>query len=78
MNIDTGQIMQLTDDQKALLDKMGTRIVSIDESLRTERERITGKVLLSDKTALGEQLRAERSKFMPHVGAKQLAKLARG
>lgn len=76
MNIDTGQIMQLTDEQKKLLDKMGTHLVSIDESLRTEREKVTGQVLLSEATdsPLARKLRAARSAYVPHVGAKELAK----
>lgn len=73
MNTDTGQIMQLTDEQKKLLYKMGTRLVSIDESLRAEREKVTGQVLLSESTdsPLARQLRAARSKYVPHIGAKQ-------
>lgn len=79
MNTDTGQIVQLTDEQKKLLDKMGTRLVSINESLRTEREKITGQVLLCESTdsLLARQLRAARSAYVPHVGAKQLAKANR-
>lgn len=80
MNIETGQIMQLTDEQKALLEKMGQNVLSIDESLRTERERVTGQVYLGEtataESPLAKQLRAARSAYLPHVGAKQAAKAA--
>lgn len=77
MNIDTGQIHQFSEEQKALAELRGHRLIEIDESLRTERQRETGHVYLNDTaSALGKQLRAARSAYAPHVGAKELARLA--
>ena len=52
-------------------------IVPIDLALATEKQKAELRVSLSDYTSeLGKQLTAWRSKYVPHVGARQLAKRA--
>ena len=76
MNIDTGEIVRLganTTEQDALM----RRLLPIEEKLMTEKQRAENRVSLRDHTSeLGKQLTAARSIYVPHVGAKQLAKAA--
>ena len=77
MNTDTGQIRPYTETELLAAQKAGSRLVAIDEALMTEKQRDNMAVSLNDmRSALGKQLHAARSCYMPHVGAKQLAKAA--
>ena len=72
MNIDTGEIVELP------AGTTGSRLVPIDLSLATEKQKTTRFVSLKDhRSLLGQLLTAarDRSKYVPHVGAKQRAKL---
>lgn len=76
MNTDTGQIHHLTAEDFARELKAGQRLIEIDEGKMTEKQRANMAVSLHDtRSALGKQLHAARSCYMPHVGHKQLAKL---
>ncbi len=76
-NIDTGEIRQMTREEMEELTKAGHRLVEIKEELMTETQRRDLRVALNDKrTALGQLLHKERSRYEPHVGQKQLAKVA--
>lgn len=79
MNIETGQIAQLTKEQEEILNKFQTRVVAVEESILTQRQRETGTVYLNDTTSqAAKQLHAARSKYLPHVGAKEQARHAVG
>lgn len=74
MNIDTGRIVMLRSDLSDH-DALAQRLVSIDLQAATPKQREAMAVSLSDHTStLGRQLTAARSKYLPHVGAKQRAK----
>lgn len=76
MNIDTGLIHMLTDgtsEREAMLQ----RLVPIDFAQATEKQKAEMRVSLKDHSStLGKELTQWRSKYVPHVGAKQQAKLA--
>lgn len=75
MNTDTGMIRRFTDAELRLAQLAGERIVEIDQSLMTEKQRSNMAVSLNDaRSTLGKQLHGARSKYQPHVGAKQLPK----
>lgn len=77
MNSDTGIISRYTETELRNAQLAGERLVEIDEALMTEKQRGNMAVSLNDtRSALGRQLRAARSSYLPHVGAKQLAKAA--
>ena len=77
MNIDKGNILSMDItiyEREAIL----RRLVPVEEKLMTEKQRTERRVSLHDHTsALGKQLTAARSKYVPHIGAKQLAKAAK-
>ncbi len=76
MNTDTGAIQRYTDQELKDAQKMGFPLIEVDESLMTEKQRANMAVSLNDtRSALGRELHAARSKYLPHVGAKQKAKL---
>jgi hypothetical protein len=78
MNTDTGIIKCYTPDELARAIASGQKLIEVDESKMTEKQRINMAVSLHDtRSALGRELHAARSKYMPHVGAKQLAKQQR-
>lgn len=74
MNSDTGHIVSMpadTTEREALLQ----RLVPIDLALATEKQKAEMRVSLKDHSSqLGKELTAWRSKYVPHVGAKQLEK----
>jgi len=74
MNIDTGKITQLdanTTEEAALL----RRLIPIDLALATEKQKSELRVSLKDhRSTLGKRLTAWRSKYVPHVGAKEAAR----
>lgn len=76
MNIDDGIIHQLPADiteREALL----RRLVPIEMAIATEKQQSELRVSLNDhRSELGKLLTAARSKYIPHVGAKQAAKAA--
>lgn len=77
MNTDTGEIRRYTEDQFQDEKARGARLVEINEALMTEKQRLKSAVSLRDnRSALGKLLVEARSKYVPHVGAKQLAKSA--
>lgn len=75
MNIDNGEIRPYTESELSLAKAAGARLVEVDASLMTEKQRSNMAVSLQDsRSALGKQLHEARSKYVPHIGAKQLAK----
>lgn len=78
MNINTGEIVQLTDEQRAKAFASGHRLVPIEESQMTDAQRANLRVSLNDnRSTLGKLLHQQRSKYLPHVGKKQQAKALR-
>lgn len=75
MNSDTGIIQRYTPEELDRQIKSGQRLVAIQEELMTEKQRANMAVSLNDnRSELGKQLHAARSKYMPHVGAKEHAR----
>lgn len=75
MNVETGQIVKLTAGQEEILNKFKTQVVAVEESILTESQRAKGTVYLNDTTSpAAKLLHAARSRYMSHVGKKQLAK----
>lgn len=78
MNTDTGLIRQYNDDELKQLKALGEPVLEIDKSLMTQKQKDNMAVSLKDtRSPLGKILRAARSKYQPHVGAKQIAKAAK-
>lgn len=78
MNTDTGIIRRYTDAELRNAQAAGERLIEIDESRMTEKQRANMAVSLNDtRSALGRELHKARSCYVPHVGAKQLAKAAK-
>lgn len=77
MNIDTGQLVRLTDAERHAAFARGERLVPIEEGDMTLKQRRELRVDLRDtRSTLGRLLHEQRSKYLPHIGAKQRAKLA--
>lgn len=77
MNIETGELVRLTEKERLAAELDGKRLVPIVEGDMTPRQRRELRVSLADRTSkLGRQLTEARSKYLPHVGAKQKAKMA--
>ncbi len=79
MNIDTGHITMI--DWEATDKELRKRLLEIEEGEMTPEQKRLMKVSLHDhRSGLGQKLtairRAERNKFTPHVGAKELSKIA--
>jgi len=76
MNIDTGRIVVI-DENTMEREALMQRLVPIEAALMTEKQRANMAVSLHDtRSALGRELHAARSKYMPHAGAEELAKAA--
>lgn len=78
MNIDTGVIRHLTEQEFLAAQEAGERLVPVDPELMTELQKAASSVDPSDtRSPLGRLLHESRSKYVPHVGAKQREKEAR-
>ena len=74
MNIDNGRIL-MVDEPLSERDALTRRLVPIDLTHATEKQKAEMRVSLKDHSSdLGKQLTQWRSKYVPHVGAKQQAK----
>lgn len=77
MNIETGQLVRLTDEERRAAFARGERLVPIEEGDMTLKQRRELRVDLRDtRSTLGRLLHEQRSKYLPHIGAKQRAKMA--
>lgn len=82
MNIDTGRIVSVLGDLTEAEAKQ-RRLIAIEGDILTEKQTRVQLVSLHDhRSPAGRILtaarKADRSKYRPHVGKKQLAKIARG
>lgn len=76
MNIDTGRIETMPANFTEA-DALMRRLIPVEASQMTEKQRANQQVSLHDtRSELGKLLHASRSCYQPHVGAKQLAKMA--
>lgn len=74
MNIDTGRIERVSEDLTSA-EALRRRLVPVDLEHATEKQKAEMCVSLKDhSSALGKELTAWRSKYVPHQGAKQTAK----
>ncbi len=77
MNPHTGEIEYMTEEELTLR-RMKERWLEIDPANMTRKQRRAMKVSLNDHTStLGKIATAERSKYQRHVGAKELARIAK-
>ncbi len=78
MNIDNGRIL-LIDEPISEIAALTRRLVPIDLTHATEKQKAEMRVSLRDhSSALGKQLKQWRSKYVPHKGAKELARAIAG
>jgi len=75
MNIDTGKIEMLTDQQIRQHDLMKNMVLITEDELTRKQDRERQVSLHDHRSVLGRKLtEARRSKYVPHMGAKEQAK----